>query len=177
MSVPFLLAADAWTWIKLAFLLLPVLALLWRALVGDQDDQARAERRRADQMDRMLDPDRQRAELAASRVERRAPLEAEVVETRPSSLRSERVEEHLREFVQRVSHDVSAQGPATKIQDEVEKKFERRHVGHLSSADESPSEGAQSPTLSIQAAAIELNAERMRQAFLLREILRRPEFE
>jgi hypothetical protein len=172
MPFPFLLA-DVAVWVKLAFLLLPVLALLWRALVGDQDEQARENRRRADAMDRMLDPERQRMATSSSgsRPQRSAPVEAEVVETRTSSLR---VEERAREFSQRIAEDVTARATGAKVVDEVEKKFESRHVGHLASAD-APTESAPSAPES-PSAALEIHPDRMRQAFLLREILRRPEW-
>lgn len=85
----------------------------------------------------------------------------------------ETVREHSRSFSQRVAHDVDTSDVQSRIESEVHRKFDERQVGTLDSGAE-PVSAAASTTADDQAAWSN-DPERLRDAFILREILARPE--
>lgn len=172
---PILLAAGLGDWFALALFALPVLAILYRLVIGDQDAQSRHERRRADQMDEMLDSRRPSANISSNTPRSytsNSPVEAEIVETRSlSSRRSDR------EQAERVPQDQPSRSSGTKVLDEIEKKFEKRHVGHLSSADDGQGASGTAPEgVPLDTTILQIHPSTMWQAFMLREIMRRPEW-
>jgi hypothetical protein len=162
--------------IQIGFVLVALLVFVVRAVWAAQQereedemfrgkpggDQDASRYRRADPNSAWED----QRQLAASEAERER-------ESQRESLR-----DHSRGFSQRVSRDVDTRDVESKIDSEVHRKFDDRHVGTLDAGTPAATAGAAASAGAAGAgtSAVWSNEpERLRDAFIMREILIRPE--
>jgi hypothetical protein len=162
--------------IQIGFVLVALLVFVVRAVWAAQQEREEDEMFRG-KTGRDQDGSLYRRPDANSAWEDQRQLAAVEADRQRESQR-ESLRDHSRGFSQRVSRDVDTRDVESKIDSEVHRKFDDRHIGTLDAGTPAASAGgaASADAAGAQAGAVWSNdPDRLRDAFILREILARPE--